>query len=57
MTEDRPGGAAAEGPHGLQARVDERVYRKQQDQRENRHARPGEGDDPDDDTQNAEQDQ
>src|SRR5215831_1324482 len=57
VAEDRPGGAAAEGPHGLQARVDERVDREQQDQRINGHAWPGEGDDPDDDGENAQQDQ
>src|SRR5229473_1257014 len=43
--------------HGLQARADEGVDREQDDQRGNGYARPGDGDDPDDDAQNAEQDQ
>jgi hypothetical protein len=57
MPDDRPGGAAAERPHGLQPRVEEGIDREQQDQRVNRHAWPGDGDDPDDDGENAEQDQ
>ena len=57
VTEDRPGGPAAEGPRRLQPRVHERVDREQDDQREDRDARPGDGDDPDDDGENAEQDQ
>ena len=52
-----PGGAAAEGPGGLQARIEERVDREQYDECVNRDARPRDGDDPDDDGENAEQDQ
>ena len=55
VAEDRPGGAAAERPRGLQARVEERVDREQDDQGVHGDAGPGEGDDPDDDAQNAEQ--
>jgi hypothetical protein len=55
--EHRPVSGAAERLHGLQARADERVDREQDDQRENRHARPGDGNDPDDDAENAKQDQ
>ena len=57
VAEDRSCGAAAERAHGLQARADEGVDREQDDQRGNRHARPGDGDDPDDDAQDAKQDQ
>src|SRR5215471_572484 len=57
VAEDRPGGAAGEGPHGFQARVDKRVDREQDDQRVNGHTGPDEGDNPNDDAQNAEQDQ
>jgi len=57
VTEDRPGGPAGEGPRGLQAGVGERVDREQDDQREDRDARPGDGEDPDDDGEYAEQDQ
>jgi hypothetical protein len=49
MPEHRPGGAAAERPHGFQARCDERVHREQDDQRQDRDARPGQRDDSDGD--------
>ena len=57
VTEDRAGAPAAEGPRGLQPHVQERVDREQDDQRENRDARPGDGEDSNDDGQNAEQNQ
>jgi hypothetical protein len=57
VPEDRPGGAAAEGARQLQPGTGERVDREQNDQREYRHTGPGEGDDPDDDGEDAEQDQ
>src|ERR1700683_576704 len=57
VTEDRAGGPGAEGPRALQSRVQERVDREQDDQRENRDAWPGDGQDPGDDSQNAEQNQ
>jgi hypothetical protein len=57
VTEDRPGVAAAESPRGLQSRVHERVDGEQDDQRQDRDTRPGDGDNPDDDSQDAEQDQ
>jgi len=41
----------------LQPGTDERVDREQDDQREYRHPRPGQRDDPDDDGEHAEQDQ
>src|SRR6266568_1090876 len=41
----------------MKARADERVDREQDDQRSDRHARPDDGDDPDDDAQNPKQDQ
>jgi len=37
--------------------IDERIDREQDDQRINGYAGPGEGDDPDDDGEDAEQDQ
>src|SRR5262249_23939501 len=57
VTEDRSGAAAAEGSRSLQPRVHEGVDREQDDQRENRDVGPGDGDDPDDDGEDAEQDQ
>jgi hypothetical protein len=57
VTEDRAGRPAAEGAHGLQAGVHERVDREQDDQRENGDAGPGDGDDPDDEGENADQNQ
>src|SRR5262249_26306415 len=57
VAEDRPGAAAAEGPRGLQPRVHEGVDREAGYQREDRDVRPGDGDDPDDDGEDAEQDQ
>ena len=57
VTEDRPGVPAAEGTRALQSGGHERVDREQDDQRENRDARPGDSDDPNDDGENAEQDQ
>jgi hypothetical protein len=53
----RPGGATAERAHGLQDRVDERVDREHVHQGQDRHAGPGQRDDPDDNGQDADQDQ
>jgi hypothetical protein len=57
VAEHRTRGPAAERAQRLQRRGDERVDREQDDQRVNRHLGPGDGDDPDDDGENAEQDQ
>ena len=48
VTEHRTGVPAGKGPGGLHPGRDERVDREQDDQRENRDARPGDRDDPDD---------
>ena len=57
VTEDRPGGATAERLHRLQPGIDERVHREQDDQRQDRHPWPGQGDDPHDNGQNTKQNQ
>ena len=51
VADDRPGLPAAEGAHCLEAGVHERVDREQDDQGENRHPGPGQGDDPGDEGQ------
>jgi hypothetical protein len=57
VAEDWPGGGTAERPHDLKGCGDERVDREQDNQRLNRHTRPGNGNDPDYDAQDAKQDQ
>jgi hypothetical protein len=53
VAEDRSRCDTAERLRGLEARADECVDREQEDQRENRHPRPGEGIDPGDNAATA----
>jgi hypothetical protein len=55
VADDRPGGASGEGPHRLYPGRDEGVDREQDDQCQNRHPGPGEGEDPDHNGENAKQ--
>jgi hypothetical protein len=56
VTDNRSRAIAAEGSRALQDGVAERVDREQDDQREDRHPRPGQRDDPSDDRRDADPD-
>ncbi len=57
VPEDRPGGAAAERPHGLQPGRHEGVDGEQDHEGEDGDPRPGEGHDPDAEGEQAPKDQ
>src|SRR5712691_547218 len=57
VADDWSGLTAAEGPHNLEPCIHEGIDREQDHKRENRHARPRKGEDPDDQREDAAQDQ